>query len=120
MSNSENIDLQETIKHKFESWQSQYYRDVYSLFEKRDGQRLVIALEYWDDRFMLFLRNQFPRLADSYETQTSPSMLLTYSGDPIKNFKSYRSNQIEAFLAQCIDDAKMGNLNQYYVWPDEI
>lgn len=119
MSDSENITLQEFLKHEFERWQSQYYQDVYSLFEKRDEHRLIIALNHWEDRFTMYLRDKFPRLVDSYEIQTTPSVSLAYIGDPIKNFKPYKSNQIEAFLTQCIEDAKKGNLNQYYVAPNE-
>ena len=106
MSNFENTALRESLKHEFESWQKQYYDDVYLLFEKKDEHRLVIALERWEDRFVSFLRNNFPRLIDSYDIQATPSISLTYIGDPITNFKPYRSNQIEAFLTQCIEDAK--------------
>ncbi len=74
MSKPENIDLQETIKHEFESWQSQYYQDVYSLSEKRDEQRLAIALSHWEDRFLIFLHDKFPRLAKSHEIQAASLM----------------------------------------------
>ena len=119
MSDPENITIQESIKHEFENWQKQYYDDVYSLFEKRDEQRLAIAFNHWEDGFLIFLRDKFPRLVKSYEVQAAPLIPPTMGG-PIENFKPYISNQIEAFLAQCIEDAKKGNLNQYYVAPNKV
>jgi len=118
MTNPENNALREFLRYEFENWQGQYYRDVYSLFEEGDGQRLVIALQRWENGFLGFLRDRFPRLVNSYETQTTPSLPLTHIAEDVQSFKPYKSNQIEAFLTQCLEDARNGNLDQYYVAPD--
>ena len=114
MSDPENITIQESIKHEFENWQKQYYDDVYSLFEKRDEQRLAIAFNHWEDGFLIFLHDKFPRLAKVYKIQVA-SLMPPTTGGSVENFKSYTSNPIEVFLAQCIEDAKKGDLNQHYV-----
>lgn len=120
MTNSENSALQEFLRREFESWQSQYYRDVYSLFEKGDGQQLFVALGRWEHGFRTFLRERFPRLVNIYDTQATPSIPLTQASDALQIFKPYKSNQIEAFLAKCIEDAGNGDLDQYYAAPDNI
>jgi hypothetical protein len=110
MRNPENSSSQEILRQEFETWQNRYFQAVYSLFEKGDRQGLVIALEIWEAGFVAFLRDKFPRLVTMYETQTTPSIPLTQAGDPIINFKPNKSDQIEAFLKQCIENASKGTL----------
>ncbi len=87
MKNSENLSQQELLARKFESWQKQYYDDdVYSLFEKHDAERLVIAFNLWEDRFLDFLEETVPRLVSSYETQTSKFISIIYHGASLIKF----------------------------------
>ena len=51
MNDFENISPQESLARKFESWQKQYYDDVYSFFQKRDRERLLTAFNSWEQKF---------------------------------------------------------------------
>ena len=117
MNKSENISQQEILAREFESWQKQYYDDVYSLFEKRDEHRLVIAFNLWEDRFIRFLEDRLPGMVETYKTQTSQFIPLSYHGGSLQDFKTSKSEKIEAFLAQYIVDARKGNLDSYYMAP---
>ncbi|SRR5258706_1258955 len=115
MIKSENISQQERLAREFESWQKQYYDDVYSIFEKRDEHRLVIAFNHWEDRFIKFLEDRLPRIVEVYKTQTLQSISLAYHGGSIQNFKPVKSDRVEAFLTQYILEARKGNLDNYVV-----
>ena len=115
MNTSENIPIQETLAREFELWQKRYYDDVYDFFQKRDRERLLTAFNSWEQRFLEFLREKLPKLGESYENQTAPNIPLGYAGDPLQTFKHSKSNAIESFLAQCIEDARKGYLNKDYL-----
>ncbi|MCI0553528.1 MAG: toll/interleukin-1 receptor domain-containing protein [Anaerolineae bacterium] len=117
MNKSENISKQERLAREFESRQKQYYDDVYTFYEKRDEQRLVIAFNLWEDRFIRFLEDKLPRMVDVYKTQTSHFVPLAFYGGSLHNFKLVKSDKVEAFLAQCIVDARKGNLDNYHIAP---
>lgn len=110
-----NISSQESLARQFESWQKRYYDDVYIFYEKKNGARLKAAYNNWEDSFLNFLKNNLPRLVGSYKNQTSYDFSIGYFKDPLDDFKSLKSSNIEAFLAQCIDDARKGNLDDYHI-----
>jgi internalin A len=118
MKNPENISRQELLAREFENWQKQYYDDVYSLFEKRDESRLVIAFNLWEDRFIKFLEDRLPRIVDVYKMHTSHFLPLTFYGGSLQNFKHAKSDKVEAFLTQYILEARKGDLNNYDVTSD--
>jgi len=120
MTDSGNFARREFLRQEFEGWQSRYYHDVYSLFEQGDGQRLLTALERWEAGFRAFLQDRFPKLATDYDAHTTPSIPLEQIADAIQDFKPYISNQIEAFLAKCIENVGKGSLDQYYVAPGSV
>jgi|CXWL01.1.fsa_nt_gi hypothetical protein len=111
----DNISPQESLARKFESWQKRYYDDVYVFYEKKNSARLRAALDNWEDSFLYFLQNNLPRFVESYKNQTSHDFPIGYISDPVSDFKDLKSNNIEAFLAQCIDDARKGNLDDYKI-----
>ena len=110
----------EFLRRELESWQIRYFRDVYPLFEKGDGQLFFIALKRWEDGFRSFLLDRFPGLVESYDALTAPSMPQTQAPDSILTFNLYKSNQIEAFLSKCIEDAGTRSLDQNYLAPGSI
>jgi hypothetical protein len=120
MTNPENETLRTVIMDEFKNWQRQYFHDVYSLYIKGDGQQLVVAIQEWEAGFLKFLQERFPKLVNRYETLATPSLPLAHIAEGIESFKPYKSSQIEAFLTLCIEDAKNGNLDQYYVAPDSL
>ena len=115
MKNSENFRNKSYLLGNLKAGKNNIDDDVYSLFEKHDAERLVIAFNLWEDRFLDFLEETVPRLVGSYETQTSKFIPIIYHGASLINFKTSKSNKVEAFLTQCITDARKGNLDNYYI-----
>jgi len=117
----DNISPQESLARKFESWQKRYYDDVYVFYEKKDNARLRAALNNWEDSFLNFLQNNLPRLVESYKNQTSHDFPICYLSDPVSDFKDLKSTNIEAFLAQGIDDdARKGNLDDHKITTEKF
>lgn len=115
MSNSNNEDLANELKHKFEKWQASYFDDVHDHFARGDQSRGEAALSSWEKRFTEFLDSELPSIKQEYlqhHRRLSRSALAMQS--VLQNFKRKKGNAIESFLAQMIVEARNGNLNAYY------
>ncbi len=110
----------ESIVHRFEQWQKEFMDEVYKYFLERNGPRLVIALEVWEDRFLNFLQSELPRLAESYKIQADDIIPIQSYGDPLEGFRVYRSEPIRAFLKMCINEAKKGRFDDYLALKEEM
>jgi hypothetical protein len=95
------------LTHAFERWQKDYYDQVDSPFAKEDKLRGMAAFASWEERFHLFLREQTPSLLPMYKKQITMHRAVTLAGMSIhRNWKRNKGEALEAFLTQCIADAR--------------
>ena len=115
---SENISQQELLARKFEEWQKSFMDDVYSLYERDDEQRGNIAFENWKNKFLRFLTEKLSGKDIDYKQYLSKSVKPKYFGESsFQHFKQSQGGTTEAFLTQCIEDARKGYLDEYLSEP---
>ena len=115
---SESISPQEALAREFEQWQKYFYDDVHIHFAKQNVQRGEVALDSWETRFTKFLSERLPRLATKYQQLRLKNKLNTghfVRPHYLEGFMSQTGDAITSFLAQCIDDARKGNLDIFRV-----
>lgn len=111
---NENISQQEVLARKFEEWQKSFLDDVYSLYARNDEKRGEIAFENWKNRFLRFLAEKLPGKDLEYNQYLSKSIKGKYFNvSPLYHFKDSQGGTTEAFLTQCIEDARKGYLDEH-------
>jgi hypothetical protein len=109
---------QELLAREFEKWQKSFYDDVYTLFQREDEKRANIAFENWKNRFSRFLDEKLPGKNVEYNQHLSKIVKIKYFGEsPFEHFKQSQGGVTEAFLTQCIEDARRGYLDEYLSEP---
>ncbi len=99
----------EALAHAFERWQKDYYDQVDSHFAREDKPRGMAAFASWEERFRRFLRDQAPSLLSIYKKQVTMHPAVNLAGMSIhRNWKRNKGEALEAFLTQCIEDARSG------------
>jgi hypothetical protein len=115
---STDISSQEALAREFEQWQKTFYDDIRSLFEKGNEQRGDIAFKNWQNRFMRFLDERLPEKKNEYQQLLSKSIRVKTIGvSPLAHFLQSQGGTTDAFITQCIIDARKGYLDEFLSEP---
>jgi hypothetical protein len=120
MSPFENNSLNESLANKFKEFSRSFIDDVCIHFDQGNGKMGKLAFESWEHRLMHYLQYHLPDKTVLYLKNKTLPFVGDLSGiTNLDEFMEPTGNAALIFIANCIDEASKGYLNDYYIEPPE-